>query len=102
MFPEIYGHHRNFVKGRAYDAMRVQPVPSVFNATSNELHSQRRKIISQGFSDAALKSCEPTILKHIAKYCEVLFGQDIPSSDGWTDSKNLTTWSEYDNYWSRN
>ncbi|KAK4502726.1 hypothetical protein PRZ48_006152 [Zasmidium cellare] len=91
--PEIYGHHRNFFKGRAYDAMRIQPVPSVFNAASNELHSQRRKIVAQGFSDQAVKASEPKILKQIDAYRRVLFPDEGESS--WSEPRELTSWSAF-------
>ena len=74
--------------------MRVQPVPSVFNAASNQLHAQRRKVIAQGFSDSALKACEPTILKHVENYCDVLYGDSAPGVESWTEARNLTEWSK--------
>ncbi|XPS74027.1 hypothetical protein M3J09_006155 [Ascochyta lentis] len=90
---EIYGRKNNLFKGKAYNAMRVQPLPSVFNAASNKLHSTRRKIIAQGFSEQAMRASEPKILKHVANYCSVLFGPQ--TSDEWSEPRETTQWSAF-------
>lgn len=71
--------------------MRIQPVPSVFNVASDRVHSQRRKAISQGFSDHALKACEPTIVEHANRYCKVLYGDNEEQENGnWTPPREMT------------
>ncbi|KAK7188536.1 fatty acid synthase alpha subunit reductase [Paraphaeosphaeria sporulosa] len=90
---EIYGRHENLFKGRAYDAMRVQPLPSVFNAASNELHSRRRKIISQGFSEQAMRASESKILRHVGNYCDVLF--EPSNGKDWGEARETTQWSAF-------
>ncbi|KAJ4362589.1 hypothetical protein N0V83_010683 [Neocucurbitaria cava] len=65
----------------------------VFNAASNELHSKRRKIISQGFSEQAMRASEPKILKHVANYCNVLF--EPVTKTGWSEARETTQWSAF-------
>jgi cytochrome P450 len=65
----------------------------VFNAASNELHSKRRKIISQGFSEQAMRASEPKIMKHVANYCDALFGS--VAEKGWSEARETTQWSAF-------
>jgi cytochrome P450 len=65
----------------------------VFNAADNELHSWRRKIISQGFSEQATRASEPKILKHVAHYCNALFGS--ATLDEWSEPRETTQWSAF-------
>jgi cytochrome P450 len=68
-------------------------MPSVFNAADNGLYSWRRKIISQGFSEQAIRASEPKILKHVADYCDVLFGS--ATLDEWSKPHKTTQWSAF-------
>ncbi|KAF3000084.1 hypothetical protein E8E13_002367 [Curvularia kusanoi] len=90
---EIYGRKNDLFKGRAYEGMRMQPLPSVFNAANNELHASRRKVISQGFSEQAMRSSEPKILKHVANYCNALFGP--ATLEEWSEPRETTQWSAF-------
>ncbi|KAF3051051.1 hypothetical protein E8E11_010053 [Didymella keratinophila] len=90
---DIYGRENNLFKGRAYEGMRVHPLPSVFNAADNKVHAQRRKFISQAFSNQAMRASEPKILKHVANYSDVLF--EPAASGDWSEPHELTQWSAF-------
>lgn len=66
-------------------------------------HARRRRIVSQGLSDAALRSHEPTLLAHIKKCFALITDADFPSQaqpqstekegqKGWTRSMNMSDW----------
>lgn len=66
-------------------------------------HARRRRIVSQGLSDAALRSHEPTLLAHIKKCFALITDVDFLSkiqpdttekghSKGWTRPMNMSDW----------
>lgn len=54
---------------------------------NKEEHARRRRIVSQGLSDAAVRFHEPTLLAHIRKCFMLLSGTDEP--------KNVASWFNY-------
>jgi hypothetical protein len=91
---EIYGYNANFAKGKVYEALKFNPVHSVFNATDKNMHRRKRKLVGQGFSEAALRASEECILKHVDRFLDGLLGDDRTShQDGdWVTSKDLSTY----------
>lgn len=72
---------------------QVHPLPSVFNAADNKVHAQRRRFISQAFSDQAIRASESKVLKHVANYFSVLFEPAAPGQ--WSEPRELTQWSAF-------
>ena len=69
---------------------------SVLTAWDHKQHGRKRRVITQAFSETALRRYEPAILAHVNKFCErLLEGCDDPASQGWSVSKNLAYWSNY-------
>ncbi|KAF7579347.1 Cytochrome P450 3A31 [Pyrenophora tritici-repentis] len=54
---------------------------------NKEEHARRRRIVSQGLSDAAVRFHEPTLMAHIQKCFALLSGTDEP--------KNVASWFNY-------
>ena len=71
----------------------AEGVPSTFSARDRIQHAQKRRLLSQAFSENALRGIEPHILEHVRKWCAYL--GDGPTRDGWTEAKNMATWSDY-------
>ncbi|PWY87438.1 cytochrome P450 [Aspergillus heteromorphus CBS 117.55] len=70
---DIYGFGRNTQKSKLYSAM-VHRAPNTLTLIDKKAHGRKRRIISQGLSDAALRRYQPAILKHITELCTVLTG----------------------------
>ncbi|OOF94194.1 hypothetical protein ASPCADRAFT_208737 [Aspergillus carbonarius ITEM 5010] len=70
---DIYGFGRNTQKSKLYSAM-VHRAPNTLTLIDKKAHGRKRRIISQGLSDAALRRYQPAILKHINELCTVLVG----------------------------
>lgn len=90
---EIYGYNANFAKGKAYEVMRFNPVESVFNVTDKHMHRRKRRLVAQGFSEAALRASEDCVLKHVDLFVDCLL-DDAPSQNddnGWGSAKDLST-----------
>ncbi|PYH98064.1 cytochrome P450 [Aspergillus ellipticus CBS 707.79] len=71
---DIYGFGRNTQKSKLYSAM-VHRAPNTLTLIDKKAHGRKRRIISQGLSDAALRRYQPAILKHINELCTVLTGK---------------------------
>ncbi|PCG99558.1 Cytochrome P450, E-class, group I [Penicillium occitanis (nom. inval.)] len=98
---EIYGYDVNFAKGKAYEVMRLNPVESVFNVTDKKMHRRKRKLVAQGFSEAALRASENCILRHVDLFVERLFDDDDDDDDvrneneGWSSAKDVSIHASY-------
>jgi len=47
----------------------VHKAPNTFTAIERSVHEKKRRVVSQGFSDAALRTYEPKMLECIDKLC---------------------------------
>lgn len=54
------------------------------------VHGRKRRIMSQGFSDASLKAYEPAIVERIDTLCRRL-GEKVPG-DEWSATFNMADW----------
>lgn len=96
---DIYGHGRNVQKSHAYSPLPIYP--GAFNthtAIDKTIHGRKRRIVSQGFSDAALRAAEPFILDKVQKLCNGLLSTgnttDEKPANGWTKPRDMSKWSK--------
>ena len=80
-------------------------MPNILTLRDKHQHGRRKKLISQGFSDANLRTLEPAILTQIAKFCDKLIEpldddgltshgyQDKPAGQ-WSCTRDLSRWCE--------
>lgn len=71
VFPDIYGHNKNLRKSAPYLAM-THNTPSTFTIVSKKEHAWKKRILSQKFSDSAIRSYEPDLLKLVDRFCDAL------------------------------
>ncbi|KAF5864593.1 hypothetical protein ETB97_007151 [Aspergillus alliaceus] len=92
---EIYAFSKSFQKSAAYGAM-VHRAPNTLTLIDKRQHGRKRRIIGQGFGDAALRGFEGTTMDHVRKFCDAL-AKDIPDekSGGWSRPQNMAKWSNY-------
>ena len=96
---DIYNAGKNFRKGKAYAPMN--PMPDVSNLAFTPYkkeHGRRRRIIGQGFMDAAMREANSIIKGHIMELCDCLLEaedsidpeecQNLYSSDRGLDRSN--------------
>ncbi|KAG9235155.1 cytochrome protein [Amylocarpus encephaloides] len=96
---EIYSYSRNYQKSKVYNAM-VHRAPNTLTCIDKTKHGRKRRVISQGFSDAALRGFENTLLTHIRKMCNQLAPDVSPEeldskSTPWSEGQNMARWSNY-------
>ncbi|KAH6719153.1 cytochrome P450, partial [Leptodontidium sp. MPI-SDFR-AT-0119] len=68
---DIYGHNKNMQKSLPYLAM-VHNTPSTFTLRNKKEHAWKKRILSQNFSDSAIRSYEPEVLKLVDRFCDAL------------------------------
>jgi len=91
---EIYGSGKNVMNADQYVHLRRNPkVVTTFSATDKKEHAFRRRIISHGFSEAALRSMEGEILSNITIFCGKI-GEGA-SGHSWSVPRNMAKWASY-------
>ncbi|KAK3896878.1 cytochrome P450-like protein [Staphylotrichum tortipilum] len=93
---DIYGFRANVRKAEFYDAF-VHPAPNTHNARDKDLHARKRRVLSQAFSDGAIKEVERYILGNVRTFCEAIgdYGRAIQDSKGWSSPKNMSDWCNW-------
>ena len=89
----IYSAKANVRKGDFYHVWpRKDGQLSTWNVTDRAQHVWKRKVLSNAFSDRAVRSAEQFIIRHVDRWCELLL-QDAGNS--WSKPRNIARWSEF-------
>ncbi|KAH6654714.1 isotrichodermin C-15 hydroxylase [Truncatella angustata] len=91
---DIYGFRSNVRKAEFYDAF-VHPAPNTHNARDKHLHARKRRVLSQAFSDGAIKEMERYVLANVRTFCEQVGLGASEEGKGWTVAKNMADWCNY-------
>lgn len=91
---DIYGFKSNVRKAEFYDAF-VHPAPNTHNTRDKALHARKRRVLSQAFSDSAVKQMERYILSNVRSFCEQIGAGASEEQKGWTAAKNMADWCNY-------
>lgn len=106
---EIYANGKNVSKSRGYDAM-IHRAPNTLTLRNKREHARRRRVMSQGLSDAALRSYQDIILGHVEKFINCLRdggnSHDFPdgvqsastldvASQNWSPARKMSDWCSY-------
>ncbi|KAI1332501.1 isotrichodermin C-15 hydroxylase [Xylariaceae sp. FL0255] len=91
---DIYGFKSNVRKAAFYDAF-AHPVPNTHNTRDKTVHARRRRVLSQAFSDSAMKEMERYILANVRSFCEQVGLGASDERKGWTVAKNMSDWCNY-------
>ncbi|KAF2969214.1 hypothetical protein GQX73_g4317 [Xylaria multiplex] len=91
---DIYGFKANVRKAAFYDAF-AHPVPNTHNTRDKNVHARKRRVLSQAFSDSAMKEMERYILANVRSFCEQIGLSASDDRKGWTVPKNMADWCNY-------
>ena len=91
---EIYGFRANVRKAEFYDAF-VHPAPNTHNTRDKALHARKRRVLSQAFSDAAIKQMERYVLANVRTFCQQIGAGAADDRKGWSLPKNMSDWCNY-------
>lgn len=99
---DIYNHRSNVIKAANYETL-VHRAPNTLTQRDKKLHGTKRRVISQGFSDNALRVFEAPVTAQILKFSALLGGtknddgtenehlvQD--SGDNWSPPRDMAAW----------
>jgi cytochrome P450 len=102
---DIYGFRANVRKSEFYDAF-VHPAPNTHNVRDKDVHARKRRVLSQAFSDGAIREMERYILANIRTFCDRVGDlgragrtgaekEESTSGGGWTAPKNMADWCNW-------
>jgi cytochrome P450 len=96
---EIYSFRSPVRKSQFYDAF-VHPAPNTHNTRDRDQHARKRRVLSHGFSDSAMKEMERYILGNVRSFCQQLGTFDgqygwLEESKGWSSPKKMSDWCNY-------
>ncbi|KAI3318071.1 isotrichodermin C-15 hydroxylase [Xylariaceae sp. AK1471] len=91
---DIYGFKANVRKAAFYDAF-AHPVHNTHNTRDKNVHARKRRVLSQAFSDSAIKEMERYILANVRSFCEQIGLGASEDRKGWTLPKNMADWCNY-------
>ena len=102
---DIYGHGKKVKKGDFYNAFpAIKGVYNTHNAIDKTIHGRKRRVLSQAFSEQALKGMEDVMLLNIRQFCSIMGGDEIDTEPRNTDSekglvvRNMSDWFAYLTY----
>ena len=79
---DIYGYGKRTRKADFYNAFpAIKGVYNTHNAIDKAIHGRKRRVLSQAFSDNALKAMEEAMLIHVRQFCAAMSG-DLPEENG--------------------
>lgn len=92
---DIYGFKTNVRKAEFYDAF-AHPVANTHNTRDKTLHARKRRVLSQAFSDSAMRGIERYILQNVRTFCEQIGVDDGGvEKKGWTAPRLMSDWCNY-------
>lgn len=101
---DIYGHGKRLKKADFYNAFpAIKGVYNTHNVIDKTVHGRKRRVLSQAFSDNALKGMEDLMLLHVRQLCAIFagerYGKDVkPGHDRKGLAINLSDWFGYLTY----
>lgn len=104
---DIYGHGKKVKKGDFYNAFpAIKGVYNTHNAIDKSVHGRKRRVLSQAFSDNALKGMEDVMLLNIRQFCAIMGGDEPGLDKGTSDTvergglcvRNMADWFGYLTY----
>jgi cytochrome P450 len=101
----IYGFRANVRKADFYSVFPATKGSwSTHSAIDKRLHARKRRVLSQAFSDAAMRGLQPHIVQVIRTFCNAV--ADVQTSGtsekkhqaAWSTPRNMADWANYMSY----
>ena len=89
----IYSAKANVMKGEYYHIWpKTEGELNTWNVTDRAKHVWKRRVLSNAFSDRAVRSAEQYIIRHVDRSCELLLHN---AGNSWSKPRNIAPWSEF-------
>ncbi|KAK2732727.1 hypothetical protein FQN57_002481 [Myotisia sp. PD_48] len=102
---DIYGHGKKVKKADFYNAFpAIKGVYNTHNAIDKSIHGRKRRVLSQAFSEHALKGMEDVMLGNIRQFLAIMGGDEPGLESGTTNTekglavRNMSDWFAYLTY----
>ena len=76
----------------------MHPAPTTHNVRDKDAHARKRRVLSQAFSEAAIREMERYVLGNVRTFCDALAdlgdgrGAGDEKASGWTAPRNMADW----------
>ena len=102
----IYSFKANVRKANFYSVFPATKGSwSTHSAIDKNLHARKRRVLSQAFSDSAMRGLQPHILQVIETFCCAIGGyppgtdlEKEKKHDGWSKPRDMASWANYMSY----
>ncbi|PYI24353.1 benzoate 4-monooxygenase cytochrome P450 [Aspergillus japonicus CBS 114.51] len=92
-YRDIFNARANVKRSQFYDMMtRHKNDQSTLTGTDPALHARKRRVLNTVFSDKSLRSMEPLLESHVARWCELLV--DDEGTD-WSRPRKMSEVCDY-------
>ncbi|KAL2849014.1 cytochrome P450 [Aspergillus pseudodeflectus] len=104
----IYGHGANVLKSKGYEKVSLLPgVHSSIATLDNTKHKGFRRLLTQGLSDANIRSMDSKMTKIAASFARIVGEKQdrhviatgkqpaLEAEEGWSVPKNMAHWCDY-------
>ena len=102
---DIYGFKANVRKANFYSAFPASKGTwSTHSAIDKKLHARKRRVLSQAFSDSAMRGLQPHIIHVIRTLCTAIAEFPQVNSlhekdrESWSTPRNMANWANYMSY----
>lgn len=91
---------KNVKKAHSYN---VHGTTNLLGIQDKKEYAKLKKIMQQGFSDAANREHEPKVIREIDTFIKMISEDENPgnSADGWSNPKNMTLWCRFSTHSAR-
>ncbi|KAI0154228.1 cytochrome P450 [Xylariaceae sp. FL1272] len=94
-YQAIYGTKTVTRKGEYYKTFYPEPnAATTWTSLDKATHTRKRQVLSNTFSDKALRSAEPFIHSNVDRWCELL-AQEVDGGKAWSKSLDMSHWITY-------
>ncbi|KAF7509084.1 hypothetical protein GJ744_008311 [Endocarpon pusillum] len=98
---DVHSFGNNVQKCKGYQAM-THRVPNTITQRNKTLHVKQRRVLSQGFSDRAMRHYEEVIAAHVNEFCHHLTDEGVQSiqlqgglaKNKWYSPTDMAQWCE--------
>lgn len=89
----IYSAKANVKKGKYYNVYpRNRNHLATWNVTDRTQQVKKRRVLSNAFSERAVRSAEQFVIRHVDRWCELLIQG---AGNSWSKPRNIARWSEF-------
>ncbi|KAH6686636.1 cytochrome P450 [Plectosphaerella plurivora] len=94
-YQEIFNPKANIGKSVYYDTyVRNSVAFTTWNSTNKDIHARKRRVLTNCFSDKAIRNAEPYIHQNLDRWCGLL-QDEIDKNGEWSESLNMADWSNH-------